>query len=197
MLREIFIASNNKGKIEEFRAFFSAKDIAVRSLQDLPEEIDVVEDGETFEANAEKKAQEIGRKFNIAVLADDSGLEVDALNGAPGIYSARYAGAEKNDKANNEKLLQELAGEEGRTARFVCALAVYDPERGIKTVRGTVEGEIGKKAHGTNGFGYDPLFYVTEKGCFMAELNREEKNVISHRARALRELDAEWQKWSS
>lgn len=193
MLREIFIASNNKGKIAEFEQFFSAKGISVKSLQDLPEPIDVVEDGDSFEANAVKKAEEIGKAFEIAVLADDSGLEVDALDGAPGIYSARYAGEEKNDAANNEKLLRELSGHENRTARFVCALAIFDPEAGTKVVRGTVEGEIGESAQGTQGFGYDPLFYVSSEKRFMAELSREEKNKVSHRANALQKLAEDWQ----
>ncbi|SDN57656.1 XTP/dITP diphosphatase [Alkalicoccus daliensis] len=192
MLHEIFIASNNKGKIAEFKQFFQKKGIEVKSLQDLPESIDVVEDGETFEANAQKKAEEIGKKFNIAVLADDSGLEVDALNGAPGVYSARYAGEEKDDAANNQKLLKELSEENNRTARFVCALAIYRPGNETKIVRGTIEGEIGKEMHGSHGFGYDPLFYVTSESRFMAELTREEKNMLSHRANALHKLDNEW-----
>lgn len=193
MLREIFIASNNKGKIAEFQQFFQKQGITVKSLQDLPEPIDVVEDGDTFEANAIKKAEEIGKAFNIAVLADDSGLEVDALDGAPGIYSARYAGMEKDDTANNKKLLQELHGKENRAARFVCALAVFDPETGTRVVRGTVEGEIGQEAQGAGGFGYDPLFYVTSERRFMAELTREEKNRVSHRANALQKLQEDWQ----
>ncbi|TVP85828.1 MAG: XTP/dITP diphosphatase [Alkalicoccus sp.] len=196
MQTEIFIASNNKGKIAEFREFFAAKNIIVKSLQDLPEAVDVVEDGTTFEENARKKAEEIGRKFNIAVLADDSGLEVDALDGAPGVYSARYAGEAKSDEANNEKLIRELTGTADRRARFVSVLAVYDPDKGTKTVRGTIEGEIGTEKHGEHGFGYDPLFFVKEKNCFMAELSREEKNEISHRANALKKLENEWDNWN-
>ncbi|QKS71966.1 XTP/dITP diphosphatase [Paenalkalicoccus suaedae] len=197
MFKEIFIASNNAGKIKEFRHFFAKKGVEVKSLADLPEEIDVVEDGDTFEANAIKKAKEIGERFNIAVLSDDSGLEVDALDGAPGIYSARYAGEAKSDDANNAKLLDELADvkEGARSARFVCALAIYHPDKGVKTVRGTVEGEIGFEKHGDDGFGYDPLFYVPTEGKFMAELGRERKNEISHRANALHLLDQEWDKW--
>ncbi|MFC4737475.1 XTP/dITP diphosphatase [Bacillus daqingensis] len=187
-MREIFIASNNKGKIKEFADFFREYDADVKSLADLPEAIDVVEDGDTFEANAVKKAEEIGRRFNRAVLADDSGLEVDSLNGAPGIYSARYAGEAKSDEANNAKLLRELDGAADRRARFVCVLALYRPGRETVTVRGTAEGEIGTELHGEGGFGYDPLFYVPGEKRFMAELSREEKNRISHRADAVRKL---------
>ncbi|NJP36724.1 XTP/dITP diphosphatase [Alkalicoccus luteus] len=187
-MRKIFIASNNQGKIKEFADFFREYDAEVKSLADLPEPIDVVEDGATFEANAVIKAEEIGRRFNQAVLADDSGLEVDALHGAPGIYSARYAGEAKSDKANNEKLLHELKDAADRKARFVCVLALYRPGRDTITVRGTVEGEIGAALHGDGGFGYDPLFYVPSEKRFMAELSREEKNRISHRADAVRKL---------
>lgn len=198
-LNEIFIATKNKGKVKEFAAFFAEKGITVRSLLDLPEDMDVVEDGTTFEENARKKAEEIGKKINKVVIADDSGLEVDALDGKPGIYSARYAGEEKNDAANNAKLLEELADVEmeDRTARFVCALAVYVPGKGTFTVRGTCEGVIAKEPVGDNGFGYDPLFYMPWLNKTMAQLSEREKNEISHRANALMELEEKWDEFVS
>lgn len=194
---EVFIATKNKGKIKEFVVFFAEKGVAVRSLLDLEEEIDVVEDGTTFEENARKKAEEIGRMINKVVIADDSGLEVDALNGEPGIYSARYAGADKSDAANNEKLLRELSHVEGkdRSARFVCALAMYVPGKGTKALRGTCDGVIAMEAKGSNGFGYDPLFYIPSINKTMAELTEHEKNKISHRANALLQLEQNWDEW--
>lgn len=199
MYKDILIATKNKGKVAEFDAFFKSKGLTVTSLLDLDNDIDVIEDGETFEENAEKKATVIGRKTGKPVLADDSGLEVDALNGEPGIYSARYAGPGKDDHANNEKLLQELEAvkKEDRTARFVCALAVYFPDGTIKTVRGTCEGLIAEQPAGEHGFGYDPLFYLPQLDKMMAELKKEEKNELSHRANALKRLNDQWDQWLS
>ncbi|MBM7096544.1 MULTISPECIES: XTP/dITP diphosphatase [Alteribacter] len=193
-MKTVLIATKNQGKVREFEAFFAEKNIQVKSLLDMEEPDDVIEDGETFEDNAVKKAEAIGKANGIPVIADDSGLEVDALNGAPGVYSARYAGSEKSDEANNEKLLRELEGvqEENRTARFVCALAVYLPGNRCHVVRGTCEGRIAFEKRGEHGFGYDPLFYVPELGKMMAELSREEKNQISHRANAMKKLEADW-----
>ncbi|TMW71894.1 XTP/dITP diphosphatase [Alteribacter natronophilus] len=194
-MSEVLIATKNPGKVREFEAFFAGRGIRVSSLLDLEEPQDVVEDGETFEDNAVKKAEAIGKAAGIPVIADDSGLEVDALNGAPGVYSARYAGNEKNDDANNAKLLRELKGvpQEKRTARFVCALAVYMPGNKSFVLRGTCEGLIAEDQKGEHGFGYDPLFYVPSKGRMMAELTREEKNTLSHRARALQLLEQKWE----
>ncbi|WP_416151410.1 XTP/dITP diphosphatase [Salipaludibacillus sp. HK11] len=199
MEKEIFIASKNKGKISEFESFFKSKGLSVKSLLDLPEEVDVLEDGNTFEENAIKKAETIGKKIGKPVLADDSGLEVDALNGEPGIFSARYAGIEKSDDANNEKLLNELTGieRERRTARFVCSLAIYFPTGEVKTVRGTCEGMIAETLQGEHGFGYDPLFYLPDVGMSMAQLEQEEKNRRSHRANALMKLAEHWQEWTT
>ncbi|PYZ93673.1 non-canonical purine NTP pyrophosphatase [Salipaludibacillus keqinensis] len=198
MNKEIFIATRNKGKIAEFKAFFQQKGLTVKSLLDLPEEIDVVEDGNTFEDNAMKKAETIGKRIGKAVLADDSGLEVDALNGKPGIFSARYAGEAKSDEANNKKLLTELSGvpDKDRTARFVCALAIYFPTGKVKTVRGTCDGIISQTLEGDHGFGYDPLFYLPQLDKMMAELTKEEKNKLSHRANALVKLADYWEEWS-
>ncbi|MFA9558644.1 XTP/dITP diphosphatase [Evansella sp. AB-rgal1] len=196
-MSELFIATKNKGKVAEFETFFAEMKIEVKSLLDLNEEIDVVEDGLTFEENAMKKAEEIGKKIGFPVLADDSGLEVDALDGAPGIYSARYAGEGKNDEENMNKLLEELSGVEKdqRTARFVCVLAIYIPGKPTKTIRGTCEGIIAKEQKGEYGFGYDPVFYLPEHGKMMAELEKTEKNTISHRANALIKLKEQWANW--
>ncbi|PYZ99118.1 non-canonical purine NTP pyrophosphatase [Alteribacter lacisalsi] len=193
-MSEVLIATKNPGKVKEFEAFFAEKDIKVRSLLDLEEPEDVIEDGETFEDNAVKKAEAIGKAAGLPVIADDSGLEVDALNGAPGVYSARYAGKEKNDEANNLKLLREMEGvpPEKRTARFVCALAVYLPGNRSFVLRGTCEGLIAEERKGEHGFGYDPLFYVPSSEKMMAELTSEEKNTLSHRAKALQLLEEKW-----
>ncbi|WP_307328906.1 XTP/dITP diphosphatase [Evansella vedderi] len=194
---QLFIATSNSGKVREFAAFFDSKGIKVKSLHDLESSIDVVEDGDTFEENAMKKAEEIGQAIGQVVIADDSGLEVDALNGRPGIYSARYAGTGKDDQANMTKILEELEGVPDckRSARFVCVLAVYIPGKETKTVRGTCEGVIGKEPVGMNGFGYDPIFYLPEWNKTMAQLEREEKNKISHRANALKLLEENWDSW--
>jgi len=199
MDKEIFIATKNKGKISEFETFFKQKGFTVKSLLDLIDDIDVVEDGQTFEENAIKKAETIGKLIGKPVLSDDSGIEVDALEGRPGIYSARYAGLDKSDEANNAKLLTELANveEQDRTARFVCALAIYFPSGQTKTVRGTCEGIIAREPQGDHGFGYDPLFYLPELEKSMAQLEKSEKNKISHRANALMELAEQWDRWSS
>ncbi|SER91317.1 XTP/dITP diphosphatase [Salipaludibacillus aurantiacus] len=197
MYKEIFIATQNKGKVAEFDAFFQKKGLKVKSLLDLEEEIDVVEDGDTFEENAIKKAKTISEIINRPVLADDSGLSVDALNGEPGIYSARYAGAEKDDEANNKKLLKELEDVESkeRSARFICVLAVCFPGGEVKTVTGECKGRITQQPQGSHGFGYDPLFYLPQLNKTMAELTREEKNKLSHRADALIQLNKLWDKW--
>lgn len=195
MDKEIFIATKNKGKISEFEAFFRQKGLTVKSLLDLTEDVDVVEDGKSFEENAIKKAETIGQLIGKPVLSDDSGLEVDALDGRPGIYSARYAGLQKSDEENNEKLLKEMSGIEDRQARFVCSLAIYFPGGKIKTVRGTCEGFISQKTQGEFGFGYDPLFYLPQFEKSMAQLEKHEKNEISHRANALKELADHWDYW--
>lgn len=198
-MKEIFIATKNSGKVKEFEAFFKERGLHVKSLLDLPEDIDVIEDGKTFEDNAIKKAETIGKRIGMPVLADDSGLEVDALQGAPGIYSARFAGPEKDDGENNQKLLRELENvrDEDRTARFVCALAIYFPNGKIQTVRGTCEGKIGYEIEGAHGFGYDPLFRLLNSEQTMAQLEKHEKNQISHRAKALLALADQWGDWAA
>jgi XTP/dITP diphosphohydrolase len=189
-MKEIVVATKNKGKAREFEKLFSTHGFQVKTLLDYPEIDEVEETGTTFEENAVLKAEAVSKQLNRAVIADDSGLIVDALEGRPGIYSARYAGEEKSDEANMEKVLNELnhIPDEKRTARFYCALAVAQPSQSTYTVFGTCEGEILKDKRGTNGFGYDPIFYVYEKKRAMAELSSEEKNSISHRAKALEKL---------
>jgi XTP/dITP diphosphohydrolase len=190
-MKEIVVATKNKGKAKEFEKMFSQHGYSVKTLLDYPDVEDVEETGKTFEENAILKAEAISTLLNRPVISDDSGLMVDALNGRPGIYSARYAGAEKSDEANIDKVLEELKDipKHLRSARFYCALAVAVPGKPTYTVHGTCEGEILTERRGTNGFGYDPIFYVNEKDCTMAELNSEEKNKISHRAKALKELE--------
>lgn len=191
IMKSVIIATKNKGKASEFKNMFSANGYEVKTLLDIPGAPDVEETGSTFEENAILKAEAIARQFNQFVIADDSGLIVDALDGRPGVYSARYAGEDKVDEANTEKVLRELEGvpEVERTARFYCALALASPNQETITVSGTMEGLITNQPSGTNGFGYDPIFFVTEQGKTNAELTKEEKNKISHRANALKALN--------
>ncbi|NWQ42927.1 XTP/dITP diphosphatase [Bacillus sp. EB106-08-02-XG196] len=191
-MKEVIIATKNPGKAREFEHIFAPRGIEVKTLLDYPEMEDVEETGTTFEENAALKAEAVSKQLNKMVIGDDSGLIVDALEGRPGIYSARYAGEEpKDDQKNLEKVLNELQGvsEENRTARFYCALAVAWPGNETITVYGTCEGRILEEQRGTNGFGYDPVFYVPEKASAMAELSSDEKNKISHRANALKKLE--------
>ncbi|MGX6442960.1 XTP/dITP diphosphatase [Neobacillus sp. K501] len=190
-MKEVLIATKNPGKAREFEHIFAPRGIAVRTLLDFPEIADVEENGTTFEENATLKSEAVSKQLNKMVIGDDSGLIVDALEGRPGIYSARYAGEPKDDQKNTEKVLNELSGvpEKKRTARFYCALAVSIPGKETITVSGTCEGRILEEKRGTNGFGYDPVFFVPEKGVAMAELPADEKNKISHRANALKKLE--------
>lgn len=189
-MNEVIIATKNPGKAKEFEHLFAYKNISVRTLLDYPEIGDIDETGETFEENAVIKAETISEQLNKMVIGDDSGLMVDALDGRPGIYSARYAGEPKDDQANIDKVLDELSNvtEENRSARFYCALAIAIPGKETITVSGTCEGEILNERRGINGFGYDPVFFVPKLGKSMAELPSEEKNRISHRANAIQEL---------
>ncbi|MFE4243391.1 XTP/dITP diphosphatase [Peribacillus butanolivorans] len=190
-MKTVIIATKNKGKAKEFESLFSTKGYEVKTLLDVPDAPDVEETGTTFEENAILKAEAIAYQLGHFVIADDSGLIVDALDGRPGVYSARYAGESKSDEANTKKVLQELEGvpEAERTARFYCALALASPNQETITVSGTMEGLITEQPSGTNGFGYDPVFFVKEQGKTNAELTKEEKNQISHRAHALKALD--------
>ncbi|MEI2424488.1 XTP/dITP diphosphatase [Priestia megaterium] len=189
-MREIIIATKNAGKVKDFETLFSPKGFKVKSLLDFPEIEDVEETGVTFAENATLKAEAISSALNKPVIADDSGLAIDVLNGEPGVYSARYAGENKDDNANIEKVLQKLNDVpfEKRTARFHCALAIAVPGKRTEIVEGTCEGHILEEKRGENGFGYDPIFFVEKWRCSMAELTKEQKNQISHRANALKKL---------
>jgi len=189
---KLVIATRNAHKLEEIREIFDFKNLEVLSAFDFPDIPDVVEDGDTLEVNAIKKAVEIAKATNCWAMADDSGLEVNALNGAPGVYSARYAGEECSYKANNEKLLRKLAGKNNRSAQFCTVIALSDPEGNVKTIVGECCGKIIEELRGTNGFGYDPLFVPEGYSETFAELGSEVKNRISHRARALQKAHAVW-----
>lgn len=195
-MNTVIIATKSIGKAKEFEKLFLPLGMTVKTLLDYPELEDVEETGTTFEENAVLKAETIAKILGVMVIGDDSGLEVDALEGRPGVYSARYAGIEKNDEANIDKVLAELQDvpESERTARFCCALAMAEPGKETLTVFGTCEGHILRERRGTNGFGYDPVFYVDAEGKSMAELSSEEKNKISHRANAIKQLEKSLQK---
>lgn len=185
---KLVVATNNQGKVRELKRMLSPLGFEPVSLKDEEIRIDVVEDGETFAENAHKKAEAVYRLCRCPVIADDSGLEVDFLGGAPGIYSARYAGEDATDRERCEKILSELDGvDEGlRSARFVCALYCILDDETEYSVLGTLEGRIGEEPRGENGFGYDPIFYVEDES--LAEIGEERKNRISHRANAIKAL---------
>jgi XTP/dITP diphosphohydrolase len=188
--RKLIVATKNRGKLEEIAQLLSDLSYDVISMADAGITEDIDENGTTFEENALIKARAIWKATGETVLADDSGLEVDHLGGAPGIYSARYAGEGATDADRNNKLLAALAGvpAEKRTARFVCAAALVFPDGRELVVRGTCEGVIADASAGNNGFGYDPLFYVPEFGMTIAQMDAELKNSISHRGNALRKI---------
>ncbi|HWP90589.1 MAG TPA: XTP/dITP diphosphatase [Thermodesulfobacteriota bacterium] len=188
MIKEIVLATKNRGKIKEFSDLLSpvfGRIISLREFNNIPE---IVEDGETFSENALKKARVISKLTQKITLADDSGLEVDALGGRPGVFSSRYAGENAGDEENINKLLRELKGEANRNARFVCCLALVFPDGREITVEGRCEGVIVEDPRGEGGFGYDPVFYLPELNKTMAELTLEEKNLVSHRSRAVNAL---------
>lgn len=184
---KIFLATGNKHKIKEIEKIFKMDNLEILSINDGIEIPEVEEDGTTFEENSKKKALEIAKFTNMITIADDSGLCVDALNGAPGVYSARYAGEHGNDLDNNKKLVAELQGIENRKARFVCVITLAKPTGETYSFRGEVEGDIIDNPQGSEGFGYDPHFFMKEYGKTLAEIP-EIKNRISHRARALEKL---------
>lgn len=190
MKKTIVFATGNQGKMREIRQILADMDAEILSMSEAGITIDIVENGRTFEENAVIKAKAVAAKTKHIVLADDSGLEIDYLNKAPGIYSARYMGEDTSYDLKNANLLKQLEGvaDEKRTARFVCAIAAALPNGDIFTVRGVVEGRIAYQMQGENGFGYDPIFYLPEYGCTSAQLSEEDKNAISHRGRALRAM---------
>lgn len=193
----IIFATGNKNKMIEIRMILADLGCRILSQKEAGIQADVVEDGQTFEENALIKATtiaDIARKMpeykNAVALADDSGLEIDALNKEPGIYSARYMGEDTSYDIKNQALIDRLEGvpDEKRTARFVCAIAAALPDGSTEVVRGTMEGRIGYEITGENGFGYDPIFYLPQFGCSSAELEPEKKNELSHRGEGLRKM---------
>ena len=200
MIRELVLATRNRHKGEELAALLGGLGIMIRTLDEFPDAPEVVEDGDTCEANAIKKARTIAEFTGLPAVADDTGLAVDALNGRPGVYAARYAGEDATYEDNCRKLLLELRGvpRERRTARFLTVAAIALPSDGIRVAQGILEGEIAEEASGTLGFGYDPLFLIPELGKTLAQLSANEKNTVSHRAKAfiqakalLREMEFE------
>lgn len=195
--KTIVIATRNPGKAKEFAALFAKEGYQIKTLLDYPDLPDVEETGTTFEENARLKAETIAQLLQQPVLADDSGLVVDALNGMPGIFSARFAGERKSDAANNAKLLHELTNvpDEQRTAHFHCTLVFAAPQKESLVVEADWDGRIARIPQGDNGFGYDPLFIVPGYDKTSAELTSEEKNKISHRGMAVKELERTWKEW--
>ena len=190
--KRIILATRNKGKVREFGTLFSEVGIEILSLDEIENAPEIIEDGNSFEENAKKKAETICQFTGLPTIADDSGLVVDALNGQPGIYSARYARENATDEENNQKLVKELEEKktpgEKRTAHYVAYLAYAVPGKETIGVEDTVEGLILSAPKGENGFGYDPLFYIPEYENTMAELEPKVKNQISHRAKAMKRL---------
>ena len=189
-MRRLIFATGNEHKMVEIREILGELPVEILSMKDVGIKADIVENGNTFEENALIKAKEVCKLAGEMVLADDSGLEIDYLNGEPGIYSARYKGEDTSYRIKNQNLIDRLEGvpDEKRTARFVCAIAAAFPDGRSFVVRGTIEGIIGYEERGTNGFGYDPIFYLPERGVSTAEIPPEEKNSISHRGNALRKM---------
>jgi XTP/dITP diphosphohydrolase len=186
----LLVGSKNRAKVSEIRRLLIALPVQVLDLSAFSELPDVPEDGDTFDANARAKALAFARMTGLTTIADDSGLEVDALGGRPGIYSARFAGPRADDEANNRRLLEMLANTPPveRTARYRCVIAVATPENVLFACEGSVEGVIAKQPRGTNGFGYDPLFYYGDFGDTFGMVTPEMKDSVSHRARALASL---------
>lgn len=193
MEKRIIFATGNQDKMNEIHMILADLNLPIYSMKEVGIDIDIVEDGQTFEENAAIKAAAISKLLpSDIILADDSGLEIDYLDKAPGIYSARFMGTDTSYDVKTAALLEKLEGvpDEERTARFVCSIAGAFPDGTVETVRGTIEGIIGNEIAGENGFGYDPIFYVPEYGCTTAEMAIHKKNEISHRGNALRKMRA-------
>ena len=192
---KLIFATGNANKMREIREIYDGLGYEILSMKEAGIDVDIVEDGATFEENAMIKAKAVADAYDgeAVVLADDSGLEVDYLNGEPGIYSARYLGEDTPYSEKNRVIMERLDGvpKEERTARFVCAIAAVFPDGRTSVKRGTIEGYIGWESAGENGFGYDPIFYVDEYGCSTAQMSPEQKNSISHRGSALRMMKEE------
>ena len=189
-MRRIIFATGNENKLKEIRMIMADMDVEVVSMKEAGVYVDVEETGSTFEENSILKAKAIAIKSGELTLADDSGLEIDYLNKEPGIYSARYMGENTSYDIKNAELLRRMEGvpDEKRTARFVCAIAMVRPDGTSEVVSGVMEGRVAYEIKGENGFGYDPIFYLPEYGCTSAELSPEDKNAISHRGKALRDI---------
>lgn len=189
-MKKIVFATGNKDKMREIREIMADTDVEIVSMKEAGISVDVVEDGTTFAENAIIKAKAIAEYTDAIVLADDSGLEIDYLDKAPGVYSARFMGEDTSYVIKNQALLDKLEGvpKEQRTARFVCAIAAVLPDKSVLTAVETMEGYIGYESAGENGFGYDPIFFLDEFGCSSATLSPEQKNAISHRGKALRAM---------
>ena len=189
-MNKIVFATSNAGKMREIREILKDLNVEILSMKEAGIDVDIVEDGKTFEENALIKARTIRDLTDLLVLADDSGLEVDAVNKEPGIYSARYMGEDTPYDLKNANIIERLSGLKGeeRSARFVCVIAAAFPDGTEETRRGTIEGQIAYAPAGENGFGYDPVFYVPEYKCTTAQLPSEQKNEISHRGKALRAM---------
>lgn len=192
-MEKIIFATGNQDKMQEIREILTGLEMEIQSMKEAGIRADIVEDGQTFEENALIKAKAVAGMVNEIVLADDSGLEIDYLDKQPGVYSARFMGEDTSYEVKNQELLKRLTGvpKAKRTARFVCAIAAVFPDGEAVVRRETVEGYIGERPEGENGFGYDPIFYVEEYGCSTAALTRQQKNAISHRGKALRAIRRE------
>lgn len=195
-MTEIIFATGNAGKAREVAMMFADMDVKVQTLKDAGIDVEVIEDGKTFMENAVIKAKTIAEHTDKIVLADDSGLVIDYLNGEPGIYSARYMGEDTSYDIKNKHLLERMEGvpEQDRSARFVCAMAAVMPDGELVQTEGVMEGIIGYQLAGENGFGYDPIFYLPEFQASSAEISPEQKNAISHRGKALRMMQEELKK---
>ena len=194
MFKLLVLATTNQNKVREFRQFVSEFPVTVKSLSDFGPLPSVVEDGTTFEENAYKKAHHYAKVLGIPAIADDSGLVVEALSGAPGVRSARYAGEDASDQDNCRKLQAEMEGQDNRKASFVCVLSIAVPSGPALTYEASCAGTILDTPRGSNGFGYDPLFFYEPYGKTFAEISMEEKNKVSHRGKVLSELSGEFDK---
>lgn len=199
MKNEIVFATGNKGKVKEIQEILKDLNYEVLTMKEAGIEIAIDENGKTYEENALIKARSVAQHTDAIVMADDSGLEVDAMDKAPGVFSARFMGEDTSYRIKNAEIIKRLEGKEGaeRSARFVCAIAAVFPDKSEVTTRATIEGQIGYEERGENGFGYDPIFYVPEFGKTTAQLSPEEKNQVSHRGKALRLMKEELVKYES
>jgi XTP/dITP diphosphohydrolase len=190
VIRELVLATRNRHKAQELASLLSDLGIFIRTIDAFPQVPDVIEDGKTCEANAIKKARAVSRATGLLAVADDTGLEVDALGGRPGVYAARYAGEHVTYEDNWRKLLRELSGvpHDRRTARFITVAAIASPSGEVQVAEGQLQGVITEEPAGAQGFGYDPVFFVPELGKTLAELSPDEKNRISHRAKAFAQV---------